>query len=68
MPKYLKTILKKYIKYKALKGKGLNLNYPHRFYNKLGLFGIIDSSYASDPKGSRSVTKYVFFIAGALIL
>jgi hypothetical protein len=50
-------------------GRGLLYakNHQHKEFNELGLFGAVDSSFASCPDTAKSVTGYVFFMAGCPI-
>jgi hypothetical protein len=66
VPRYLRSNIKRAIRYRRLNDNGTT--HPHSQYNELGLFGAVDSSYASDPEGSKSVTGYVFFMGGGPIL
>jgi len=54
---------------KGTTGRGLlyKRNHRHKEYNELGLFGAVDSSFASCPDTAKSVTGYVFFMAGCPI-
>ena len=36
-------------------------------YNKLGLYGVADASFANDPQQAKSVSGFVFFMAGGPI-
>jgi hypothetical protein len=40
----------------------------YRIHNDLGLFGVVNASYASDPEGAKSTTGFVFFMGGGPIL
>lgn len=61
--RYLKGTPKLSIRYRKL-----DETHPHYEYNELGLHGAVDATYASDLSTAKSVTGYVFFLAGAPVL
>jgi hypothetical protein len=56
LPRYLRNITRRAIKYRNVK------KHPHGLYNSLGLFAAVNASYALDPEERKLVTSYVIFM------